>query len=220
MQTSHNQQSPEIIRHANDKHDLAGDTARSYINSPITPLFIIAGMIIGILGILFTPRQEDPQISVPMVDIMVQYPGASNKQVEALVSEPLERLMKEIKGVDHVYSASERGQSMVTVQFLVGEDMETALVDVYNKLASNQDLMPQGVPQPIVKPKGADEVPLVTFTLSSPILDNTQLRLLGFDVLQKLGAIDQAAQGFVVGENRRKSVLKYSLKNSPAMTFH
>ncbi len=199
MQTEHENSAPEIDMKANKKHDLAGSTARAYIDSPITPLFIIAGLVIGILGILFTPRQEDPQISVPMVDIILEYPGASNKQVEALVSEPLERLMKEIKGVDHVYSASERGQAMVTVQFLVGEDMETALVDVYNKLGSNQDLMPEGVPQPMVKPKGADDVPVVAFTLSSDELDSSQLRLLGFDVLQKLGSLPQAAQGFVVG---------------------
>lgn len=199
MQTTDKHTSPEQERLPEGKHDLAGATARSYINSPITPLFIIAGLVIGILGIIFTPRQEDPQISVPMVDIIMQYPGASNKQVEALISEPLERLMKEIKGVDHVYSVSERGQAMVTVQFLVGEDMETALVDVYNKLASNQDLIPQGVPQPLVKPKGADDVPVITFTLSSDELDNSQLRLMGFDILQKLGGIQQAAQGFVVG---------------------
>ena len=183
----------------NPKHDVAGGVARSYINSPITPLLLIAGIFIGILGILMTPRQEDPQISVPMVDIMIQYPGASSKQVEALVSEPLERLLKEIKGMDHVYSVSERGQAIVTAQFKVGENMEKSLVNVYNKLSSNLDKMPKGVLQPIVKPKGADDVPVVTFTLSSNKLASDQLRLLGFDVLQELGGIENAAQGFVVG---------------------
>ncbi|MGC9385848.1 MAG: efflux RND transporter permease subunit [Hydrogenovibrio sp.] len=181
------------------KHDIAGNMARNYINSPITPLFLIVGMVIGILGIIFTPRQEDPQISVPMVDIMVQYPGASNKQVEALVSEPMERLLKEIKGVDHVYSASDRGKALITVQFDVGENMEDSLVNVYNKLASNLDLMPKGVIQPIIKPKGADDVPVVTFTLSSDVLDAAQLRQMGYDVLQNLASISDASQGFVVG---------------------
>lgn len=181
------------------KHDLAGDTARSYIDSPITPLFLLVGMVIGIMGMIFTPRQEDPQISVPMVDILVQYPGASNKQVEALVSEPLERLLKEIKGVEHVYSASDRGQSIVTVQFFVGENMEDSLVNVYSKIMSNMDLVPTGVLQPMIKPKGADDVPVVTFTLSSENLDSSQLRLLGYDVLQEIASIPETSQGFVVG---------------------
>ncbi|BBP44619.1 efflux RND transporter permease subunit [Thiosulfativibrio zosterae] len=197
--TQPNQTQNALPEESASKHDIAGNTAKSYINSPITPLFIIVGFVIGIMGILFTPRQEDPQISVPMVDVMVQYPGASNKQVEALVSEPLERLFKEIKGVEHVYSASDRGQSIITVQFLVGENMEDALVNVYNKMASNLDHMPEGVLQPVIKPKGADEVPVVTFTLSSKTLESTQLRLLGFDVLQAIASIDHAAQGFVVG---------------------
>lgn len=189
----------EQATHTESKYDLAGSTARSYISSPITPLLLIAGILIGILGVLMTPRQEDPQISVPMVDIMVKYPGASSKQVEALVSEHLERLLKEIKGMDHVYSISERGQAIITAQFEVGENMEKSLVNVYNKLASNMDKMPKGVMQPLVKPKGADDVPVVTFTLSSSALATDQLHLLGFDVLQELGGIEDAAQGFVVG---------------------
>ncbi len=182
-----------------EKRDIAGDTARAYISSPITPLFLMVGLVIGIMGMIFTPRQEDPQISVPMVDIMVQYPGASNKQVEALVSEPLERLLKEIKGVEHVYSASDRGQSIVTVQFYVGENMENSLVNVYSKIMSNMDLVPTGVLQPMIKPKGADDVPVVTFTLSSKSLDSSQLRLLGFDVLQEVASVAETSQGFVVG---------------------
>ncbi len=192
------------------KRDIAGNIARSYINSPITPLFLLVGIVIGIMGIMFTPRQEDPQISVPMVDIMVQYSGASNKQVEALVSEPLERLLKEIKGVEHVYSISQHGQAMVTVQFIVGENMERSLVNVYNKIASNMDVMPQGVSQPIIKPKGADDVPIVTFTLSSSKLDSTQLRLLGYDVLQNLASIPHTSQGYVVGGEPSEVVIDIS----------
>lgn len=186
------------------KHDIAGGFARSYINSPLTPLFLMAFFVMGIIGIIITPRQEDPQISVPMVDIFVQYPGASNKQVEALVAEPLERLMHEIKGVKHVYSASQRGMGMVTVEFDVGEDMEDSLVKLYNKLASNMDKIPPGVSQPLVKPKGPDDVPVVTFTLSSPELDQSQLRLLALDVLQELSKVKDVAQGFIVGGEPRE----------------
>ena len=187
-----------------NKRDIAGGFARAFINSPLTPLFLMAFLVMGIIGILITPRQEDPQISVPMVDIFVQYPGASNKQVEALVAEPLERLMHEIKGVKHIYSASSRGQGMVTVEFDVGENMEESLVKLYNKLASNMDKIPPGVSQPLVKPKGPDDVPVVTFTLSSTELTQSQLRLLALDVLQELSKVDNVAQGFIVGGEPRE----------------
>jgi len=191
-----------------EKHDMAGGIARSYINSPITPLFLIASLLIGIFGVIFTPRQEDPQISVPMADIFVQYPGASAEQVEALVSEPLERLLKEIKGVKHVYSASTRGQSLITVQYKVGENMEDSLVNLYNKLTSNADVTPPGVSHPLIKPKGADDVPMITFTMSSDELDSSQLRLLGLDTLQALGEINGASQGYVVGGEPREIKIK------------
>lgn len=192
------------------RHDMAGSIAKNYINSPITPLFLIASFLIGIFGVIFTPRQEDPQISVPMADIFVQYPGASSKQVESLLSEPLERLLKEINGVKHVYSASMRGQSLITVQYEVGENMEKALVNLYNKLSSNADVVPPGVKQPLIKPKGADDVPMVTFTLSSDALDSSQLRLLGLDALQSLGEIDGANQGYVIGGEPREIKIQVS----------
>ncbi|MBN2646966.1 MAG: efflux RND transporter permease subunit [Thiotrichales bacterium] len=187
------------MAHSDSSHDIAGSIARNYIRSPLTPLLLIASFLIGIFGVMMTPRQEDPQISVPMADIMIQYPGASAKQVEALVSEPLERLLKEIDGVEHVYSASMRGQSLITVQYKVGENMEKALVNLYNKMSSNADVVPPGIQQPLIKPKGADDVPMITFTLSSDVLDNSQLRLIGLDALQALGEIDGASQGYVIG---------------------
>jgi len=192
------------------RHDMAGNIARNYINSPITPLFLIASFLIGVFGVIFTPRQEDPQISVPMADIFVQYPGATAKQVEALVSEPLERLLKEINGVEHVYSASMRGQSLITVQYYVGENNEKALVNLYNKLSSNADIVPPGVNQPLIKPKGADDVPMITFTLASNELDSSQLRLLGLDALQSLGEIDGANQGYVIGGEPREIKIQVS----------
>ncbi len=102
---------------------LAGKTARFFIESPLSPLLFIAMLMMGLLGLILTPRQEDPQISVPMVDIMVSYPGASAAEVANLAMGPLERIMFEIPGVKHVYSASQRGRGMVTVQFEVGEQM-------------------------------------------------------------------------------------------------
>ncbi|MEA3411345.1 MAG: efflux RND transporter permease subunit [Pseudomonadota bacterium] len=177
---------------------VAGGMAKSFIHSPLTPLLLVASLAIGILGLLMTPRQEDPQISVPMVDIFVQYPGASAKQVASLVADPLQRIMSEITGVKHVYSASMRGGAMVTVQFVVGEDMEASLVKLYDKLESNMDKIPPGVSPPLVKPKSVDDVPIVTLTLWSNQVDDATLNLVALDVLQRLNEVPNTSQGFVV----------------------
>lgn len=145
---------------------MAGSMAKAFITSPLSLLLLLAFFAVGVLGMWVTPRQEDPQISVPMVDIFVRYPGASAQEVENLISRPLESIMSEMIVVDHVYSYSSREQSM-TVQFIVGEQLESSLVKLYDKLSSNKDRMPIGVQEPLVKPKGADDVPLVTLTLRS-----------------------------------------------------
>ncbi|MEO5342140.1 MAG: efflux RND transporter permease subunit, partial [Gammaproteobacteria bacterium SHHR-1] len=186
---------------------LAGKTARFFISSPLAPLLFISMMLMGILGLIMTPRQEDPQISVPMVDIFVHYQGASAAQVSTLAIQPLERLMSEIPGVKHVYSASMRGQGAVTIQFEVGEDMGPSLVKVNDKLDSNRDLMPPGVSPPMVKAKGIDDVPVVNLTLWSkdinqdgrPDVDDGQLRMLAHNVMQNLKEIPDTGNSFVVG---------------------
>ena len=185
----------------NTEHDLglAGNIAKTFINTPVTPMLLIATLLIGLMGLYFTPRQEDPQISVPMIDIFLSYPGASSDQVESLVTEPFERLMSEIPGVRHVYSATERGQAIVTVQFFVGEDLGESIVKVHDKYRSNLDKMPPNVMQPLVKPVAIDDVPTVTITLWSEEVDDSILRILGLDVLQSLGEVANTGKGFVVG---------------------
>ncbi|MBF0563185.1 MAG: efflux RND transporter permease subunit, partial [Alphaproteobacteria bacterium] len=178
---------------------LAGSMARTFIHSPLSPLLLLAALALGILGLLITPRQEDPQISVPMVDVFINYPGASADQVASLAIDPLERMMSEIPGVKHVYSASQRGQGMVTVEFDVGQVMETSLVKLYDKLQSNMDKVPPGVSQPMVKPKGVDDVPVVTLTLWSFDVDDAQLRAIGLDVMQRLKEVPSTSQSFLVG---------------------
>ena len=195
-----------------DNLGLAGRTARFFIRSPLSPLFYVAMLMMGLLGLIATPRQEDPQISVPMIDIMVQYPGASAEQVSNLAMQPLERMISEIPGVDHVYSAAQRGQGIVTVQFDVGEDMGPSLVKVNDKLASNMDKIPPGVMPPLVKSKGIDDVPIVTLTLWSrdldgngrPDVDDGQLRLLAQDVLQVLKEVPDTGNSFIVGGRREQ----------------
>jgi len=195
-----------------DNLGLAGRTARFFLRSPLSPLFYVAMLMMGLLGLIATPRQEDPQISVPMIDIMVQYPGASAEQVSNLAMQPLERMISEIPGVDHVYSAAERGQGLVTVQFEVGEEMGPSLVKVNDKLASNRDKIPPGVMPPLVKSKGIDDVPIVTLTLWSkdvdgdgrPDVDDGQLRLLAQDVLQVLKEVPDTGNAFIVGGRREQ----------------
>ncbi|MDH5446569.1 MAG: efflux RND transporter permease subunit [Gammaproteobacteria bacterium] len=200
-QTKPNADEPEL-NHA--ELGIAGRITKQFINSPVTPLLMMAFLAIGLLGLMFTPRQEDPKISVPMVDIFVQYAGASGEQVTSLVTEPLERIMSEIPGVRHVYSATRRGNSMVTVQFKVGEDLGQSIVKVHDKLQSNLDSMPPGVAMPLVKPVGIDDVPVVTATLWSKDVDDGNLRTLAFDVLQRLQEVPNTGKGSVVGGRKEQ----------------
>lgn len=195
-----------------NKHDLglAGNLARTFLHSPLTLLILIATFAIGLAGFMMTPRQEDPQISVPMVDIFVSYPGASTEQVASLAAEPLERIMSEIPGVDHVYSASQRDQTLVTVQFEVGEELGPSLVKLYDKLESNKDKIPPGVSPPLVKPKGVDDVPVVALTLWSDNLDDAALRLIALDVMQELQEIPETSQSFII--SGRQEQLRIEVK--------
>jgi len=180
---------------------IAGRITRQFINSPVTPLLMAAFLIVGLIGLMFTPRQEDPKISVPMVDILVQYPGASAEQIASLAINPLERIISEIPGIRHVYSASQRGSGIVTAQFYVGEDLGDSIVKVHDKIQSNIDAIPPGVSMPIVKPVGPDDVPVVTATIWSkdPNIDDSILRTLALDILQKLEQVPNSGKGFVVG---------------------
>ncbi|WP_019591474.1 efflux RND transporter permease subunit [Thioalkalivibrio sp. ALE20] len=200
-QEPRNQERPGA--HATDP-GIAGRMARAFVHSPLSPLLLLASIAIGILGLIVTPRQEDPQISVPMVDIMVEYPGVPSEQVASLAARPLERLMSELSGVDNVYSVSHRGEAMVTVQFDVGEEMESSVVKVHDKLMSNRDLMPPGVSEPMVKPKGADDVPVVTLTFWSHEVDDAMLRQIALDAQQQLNEVPDTAQSFVVSGREEK----------------
>jgi len=210
----HNAASPQHLQH---NLGMAGAMAKAFITSPLSLLLLLAFFAVGVLGMWVTPRQEDPQISVPMVDVFVRYPGASAQEVENLISRPLESILSEMTGVDHVYSYSAREQSMVTVQFIVGEELESSLVKLYDKLASNKDRIPLGVQEPLVKPKGADDVPLVTLTLWSNQVDDANLRLVALDVLQSLREVENTSQSFIV--DGRHEELKVEILPERLATF-
>ena len=177
---------------------IAGWLAKAFITSPISLLLIVAFLAIGILGLQITPRQEDPQVSVPMVDILVSYPGATTKEVESQVTRPLEAIMYEITGVEHVYSASSRGRALVTIQFTVGEDYNSSIVKLHDKIEANKNRMPSGIQGFAVKPKGVDDVPSVTLTLWSNEVDDASLRLVALDVLQSVREVKNTSQSFIV----------------------
>ncbi|MGN7612888.1 efflux RND transporter permease subunit [Magnetococcales bacterium HHB-1] len=188
----------------NSNLGVAGKMARAFIQSPLSPLFLFASLAMGLLGLVLTPRQEDPQISVPMVDIFVRYTGASSQQVATLVTDPLERIMSEIHGVKHVYSASMREQAMITVEYHVGEELEDSLVKLYDRIKHNMDKMPPGVMPPLVKSRAVDDVPIVALTLWSDELDDGTLRTMSMDMLQWLKEVPDTSQGFVVGGRKEQ----------------
>ena len=183
---------------------LAGNVARLFIDSPLTPLLMMATLVVGLIGLYVTPRQEDPQISVPMIDVFFEYPGASVEQVENLAVRPLERLMSEIPGVKHIYSAAERERGLVVVRFEVGEPLGPSIVMVHDKLQTNLDKIPPGVSMPLVQPKSVDDVPVVTVTLWSLGTDDSELRTLAYDLLQRLEEVKNTGPGFVVGGRRQQ----------------
>jgi len=148
---------------------ISGRIARSFLLSEITPLLALVGLLLGVFAILVTPREEEPQISVTFANVFIPYPGATATEVEHLVTTPAEQVLSEIEGVKHIYSVSREGMSVLSVQFVVGEDRTQAIVRLYNAVYSNRDWLPEniGVGQPLIKPQGIDDVPIVTGTLWS-----------------------------------------------------
>jgi multidrug efflux pump subunit AcrB len=146
---------------------LSGAIAKKFLLSEITPLLALVGLLMGVFAVLVTPREEEPQINVTFANVFIPFPGAAAQEVEKLVSGPAEQMLAEIEGVEHVYSVSRPGLAVLTVQFLVGQPRTDAIVRLYNKLYSNADWLPPnlGVGQPVVKPKGIDDVPIVSLTL-------------------------------------------------------
>ncbi len=145
----------------------SGRIARVFQNSRLTPLLALVGLIAGVLVMIVTPKEEEPQIDVTMADVVIAFPGASAREVENLITNPGEQILDEILEVEHVYSMSSHGQAVITVQFEVGVPRQEALVRLYNKVFSNRDWFPEdlGARQPVVKPQGIDDVPIVTLTL-------------------------------------------------------
>ena len=178
---------------------ISGRITQAFIRSKLTPLIAVASLALGALGIMATPREEEPQISVPMIDVIQAMPGASPREAENLLARPIEQRMLEIPGVDHVYSVSGDGYAMVTVRFKVGEDQERSVTRVQAKLAGAMDQAPLGAMQPVVKSHSIDDVPVLTLTLHSTSYSANMLRQIAGHVEDEIRTVPDVAQTFVVG---------------------
>ena len=146
---------------------VSGRLARAFQANAITPLLAIVALLLGLFAVLVTPREEEPQINVTMANVLIPFPGASSADVENMVAGPAEQVLSQVQGIEHTYAVSRPGIAVLTVQFKVGVPRTEALVRIYDVLNANQDWLPAGlgVLEPIVRPKGIDDVPVLAVTL-------------------------------------------------------
>lgn len=185
------------------KNGLAGLIAKPFINSKLTILLMAAFLLIGIYSSSIIPREEEPQIDVPMADIFVGYPGAEPEEVESRIVKPLEKLISNIKGIEHVYGMAQNDGAMVIVQFYVGEDIERSLVKLYNEIYKHMDEMPMGVTMPLVKSRAIDDVPIMGLTLWSETYDDFQLRRIAEELDNEIKQITDVSVTNVIGGRSR-----------------
>jgi len=178
---------------------ISGRVAQAFLNSKLTPLVTVASLAVGLLGIMATPREEDPQISVPMIDIISAMPGATPQEAENLLARPIEQRMLELPGVDHVYTMSGDGYAMVTVRFKVGEDQERSITKVQAKLAGAMDKAPAGALPPMIKAHSIDDVPVLALTLHAKDSDANALRQIAAHLEDEIRTVPEVAETFVTG---------------------
>jgi multidrug efflux pump subunit AcrB len=177
---------------------------RAFIDSKLTPLTILAALCLGVFAVLATPREEEPQIIVPMIDVFVEMPGASIEETEQRVTIPMEKKLAEIQGVEYVYSTTGPGLTMAIVRFYVGENEEDSIVRLYNKLYSNFDLIPPGASRPLIKPRSIDDVPVLCLTLWSDRYDHYTLRRIAAELDDRIKDVQDVSQTQLIGGQRRE----------------
>lgn len=206
----------------NSRLGISGKIAKYFLNTEITPLLAILGFLIGVYAVMVTPREEEPQINVTFANIFIAFPGASASDVEQLVSIPAEQVLSEIEGIKHIYSVSKPGMSALTVQFKVGKDRTQSIVRLYNAIYSNQDWLPQGlgVAQPIIKPKGIDDVPIVTLTLWTQNQDKGRYELtqVAHSIEAELKRVPGTREIYTIGE--ANDVVKLILNASALAAYN
>ena len=183
---------------------MAGRFASVFIRSKLTPLVIVSSMLLGVYAVIALPREEEPQIIVPMIDVFVNLPGASPTEVEQRVTRPLEQRLWEIPGLEYLYSTSSPGRAMIIARFLVGEDEERALVRLNQKLAASAGLLPADASAPLVQARSIDDVPVMTLTLWGAGYDGAQLRLLAAQLRDVLKEVPDTSEITILGGQPRQ----------------
>lgn len=186
------------------KDGIAGRLAAAFIDSKITILLMILFMVVGVYASFLIPREEEPQIDVPLADIFIAYPGASPVEVESRLIKPIEKIVSNIPGIEYVYSKSMKEQGMVTARFFVGEDIERSYVKLYNELMKHMDQFPSGASFPLVKSRSIDDVPIMTLTLWSETYDDYALRKLGHELKHEIRKINDVSTTDVIGGRSRE----------------
>jgi len=183
---------------------IAGRLAAVFIRSKLTPILIVASVALGTVAVVALPREEEPQILVPMIDVFVDAPGATSAEVEQRVTRPMEKLLWEVPGVEYLYSTSSPGHSMVVVRFYVGEDEERALVRLNEKLAANADRIPPGVSPPLVRARSINDVPVMAVTLWGAAYDDHQLRQAAAQLREALAEVPDVSEVTIIGGRPRE----------------
>ena len=187
----------------------AGKIAHYFIDSKLTPLVIIASILLGIAAVIALPREEEPQIIVPMIDIFVQMPGAGAKEVEQRITAPMEKLLWEIPGVEYVYTTSSPGMSMAVVRFYVGEDEEKSIVRLQSKLMANYDRIPWAASPPLIKPRYIDDVPILALTLWSEEADHYMLRRVAAEMETVIKRVPDTSISTLIGGLQRQVQVRF-----------
>lgn len=186
-----------------EEHQFTNKVVKVFLDSNLAVILILLATVVGLTALGITPREEDPQIVVPLADVYVNFPGHSAAEVEQLVATPLEKILYQIDGVEYVYSMSREGQAIVTVRYYVGEDRERSLVKLFKKIDEHKDIVPGGVTGWVIKPVEIDDVPIVTLTLSSASSDDLTLRRVAEELAQRLAGQKEVSRSYVVGGRPR-----------------
>jgi multidrug efflux pump subunit AcrB len=184
--------------------NLAGRIAAFFIESKLTLLLVISAVALGGLSLTNIPREEEPQITVPMIDIFTAMPGASAKEIQERISTPLERILRNNTGVEYTYSTSQPGMSLVTVRFRVGEKEDGAIVQTYKQIEGNPDALPPSAARPLIRVRSINDVPMMTLTLTDPQYSVVQLRQIADELNQQIKRVDNVAQTTVIGGQPRR----------------
>ncbi|MEO1942582.1 MAG: efflux RND transporter permease subunit [Campylobacterales bacterium] len=184
--------------------NIAGRLARTFLKNPLTPVIALAIFLVGLIAVLLTPREENPQIDVPAANVIVVYPGTSSKEVQNVIVEPLMRILKAMTGVKHIYGMAMNSVGVVTVRFKIGQDKVRSISKLYDRVMQNLDKLPKGVMLPLVKPIDIDEVPIVTIAISSDKYTDTQLYRIAQRLLSPLAEVKNVSIIGIKGGHKRQ----------------